>query len=112
LIAAQAGLQNASSRDGKPRKATGAGVQTDRLSNQRRRLSGKEVVGEVDKKSVLDAAPFAAAQAVEHYEMTRYGKLVAWAKQLNRDDCATLFQQTLDEEKATDKKLTANRRSN
>jgi ferritin-like metal-binding protein YciE len=39
--------------------------------------------------------------------MTRYGMLIAWAKQLNRDDCAAILQQTLDEEKATDKKLTA-----
>jgi ferritin-like metal-binding protein YciE len=39
--------------------------------------------------------------------MTRYGTLIAWAKQLGRQDCATLLQQTLDEEKATDKKLTA-----
>jgi ferritin-like metal-binding protein YciE len=48
----------------------------------------------------------AAAQAVEHYEMTRYGTLIAWAKQLGRNDAATLLNQTLDEEKATDKKLT------
>ena len=56
---------------------------------------------------IIDAALIAAAQAVEHYEMTRYGTLVAWAKQLGRNDCTTLLQQTLDEEKATDKKLTA-----
>jgi ferritin-like metal-binding protein YciE len=66
-----------------------------------------EVVAEVEKKPVLDAALIAAAQAVEHYEMTRYGTLISWARQLGRDDCATLLQQTLDEEKATDKKLTA-----
>jgi ferritin-like metal-binding protein YciE len=42
----------------------------------------------------------AAAQAVEHYEMTRYGTLIAWAKQLGRSDCASLLQQNLDEEKA------------
>jgi len=65
----------------------------------------KEVAGEVQNKSVLDAALIAAAQA-EHYEMTRYGTLVAWAKQLGRNDAATLLNQTLDEEKATDKKLT------
>ncbi len=47
----------------------------------------------------------AAAQAVEHYEITRYGTLVAWAKLLGRNDCASLLQQTLDEEKAADKKL-------
>jgi ferritin-like metal-binding protein YciE len=66
-----------------------------------------EVAGEVDDKSVLDAALIAAAQAVEHYEMTRYGTLIAWANQLGRRDCVSLLQQTLDEEKATDKKLTA-----
>ncbi len=64
-----------------------------------------EVAGEVDDKAVLDAALIAAAQAVEHYEITRYGTLVAWAKQLGRNDCASLLQQNLDEEKATDSKL-------
>ena len=75
-----------------------------------RALPGREaedVAGEVADKTVLDAALIAAAQAVEHYEITRYGSLVAWAKQLGRNDCATLLQQNLDEEKATDKKLTA-----
>ena len=65
-----------------------------------------EVTGEVEDKSVLDAALINAAQAVEHYEITRYGSLVAWAKQLGRNDCASVLQKTLDEEKATDKKLT------
>ena len=65
-----------------------------------------EVAGEVDDKNVLDAALIAAAQAVEHYEMTRYGTLVAWAKELGRNDCAEVLRQTLEEEKATDKKLT------
>ncbi|RST87573.1 ferritin-like domain-containing protein [Aquibium carbonis] len=66
-----------------------------------------EVAGEVDDKEVLDAALIASAQAVEHYEITRYGTLVAWARQLGRDDCAAVLQQTLDEEYATDHKLTA-----
>jgi ferritin-like metal-binding protein YciE len=66
----------------------------------------EDVVGEVQNKSVLDAALIAAAQAVEHYEMTRYGTLIAWAKLLGRNDAAALLNQTLDEEKATDKKLT------
>jgi ferritin-like metal-binding protein YciE len=66
-----------------------------------------DVAGEVEQKPVLDAALIAAAQAVEHYEMTRYGTLIAWANQLGRKECVTLLQQTLDEEKATDKKLTA-----
>jgi ferritin-like metal-binding protein YciE len=65
-----------------------------------------EVTGEVADKSVLDAALINAAQAAEHYEITRYGSLIAWAKQLGRADCASLLQKTLDEEKATDKKLT------
>ena len=67
----------------------------------------EDVTGEVDDPRVLDAALIAAAQAVEHYEITRYGTLIAWAKQLGRSDCVALFQQNLDEEKATDKKLTA-----
>jgi ferritin-like metal-binding protein YciE len=65
-----------------------------------------DVAGEIKDNPVLDAALIAAAQAVEHYEMTRYGTLIAWANQLGRRDCAALLQQTLDEEKATDKKLT------
>jgi ferritin-like metal-binding protein YciE len=66
-----------------------------------------EVASDVADKEVLDAALVASAQAVEHYEITRYGTLVAWAKQLGRNDCASLLQQNLDEEKATDAKLTA-----
>ena len=65
-----------------------------------------DVAGEVEDKKVLDAALIAAAQAVEHYEMTRYGTLVAWAKQLGRSDCASVLQKNLDEEKAADVKLT------
>ncbi|TWB12421.1 ferritin-like metal-binding protein YciE [Nitrospirillum amazonense] len=65
-----------------------------------------DVAGDVDDKQVLDAALVAAAQAVEHYEISRYGTLVAWAQLLGRDDCARLLQQNLDEEKATDEKLT------
>ena len=65
-----------------------------------------DIIGEVADKQVLNAALIAAAQAVEHYEMTRYGTLIAWAKQLGRSDCATVLQRTLDEEKATDTKLT------
>jgi ferritin-like metal-binding protein YciE len=71
-----------------------------------------EVAGEVDDKNVLDAALIAAAQAVEHYEMTRYGTLIAWAKQLGRADCARLLEQNLQEEKAADSKLTALAESN
>ncbi|MDN2566440.1 ferritin-like domain-containing protein [Aquibium sp. A9E412] len=64
-----------------------------------------EVAGEVDDKRVLDAALVAAAQAVEHYEMTRYGTLVTWAKELGRHDCAEVLKKTLQEEKAADDKL-------
>lgn len=66
-----------------------------------------ELAGDVADKEVLDAALLASAQAVEHYEITRYGTLIAWAQQLGRDDCAAMLQQNLDEEKATDKKLSA-----
>ena len=65
-----------------------------------------EVAGEVGDKAVLDAALTAAAQAVEHYEISRYGTLIAWAKQLGRTECASILHETLVEEKATDEKLT------
>jgi ferritin-like metal-binding protein YciE len=66
----------------------------------------EETAGDVADKSVLDAALINAAQAAEHYEIVRYGSLIAWAKRLGRNDCALVLQKTLDEEKATDKKLT------
>ncbi len=66
----------------------------------------EDVSGEVDDKHVMDAALIAAAQAVEHYEIARYGTLAAWADQLGRRDCAHLLRQNLEEEKATDEKLT------
>jgi ferritin-like metal-binding protein YciE len=65
-----------------------------------------ETTGEVEDKEVLDAALINAAQAAEHYEINRYGTLVAWAKRLGREDCASLLKQTLDEEKNTDQRLT------
>ncbi len=65
-----------------------------------------DVTSEVADRNVLDAALIAAAQAVEHYEIVRYGTLVAWAQQLGRPDCADLLQQNLEEEKETDKILT------
>jgi ferritin-like metal-binding protein YciE len=65
-----------------------------------------EVSGEVAENEVLDAAIIAAAQTVEHYEIARYGTLVAWANQLGRRDCASLLEMNLDEEKAADRKLT------
>jgi ferritin-like metal-binding protein YciE len=65
-----------------------------------------EVAGEVEDKAVLDAALTAAAQAVEHYEIARYGTLIAWAEELGRTDAAQILGETLAEEKATDEKLT------
>ena len=67
----------------------------------------EEISGEVEDKDVLDAAIIAAGQAVEHYEITRYGSLIAWAKRLGRNDVAKVLEQTLNEEKAADKKLTS-----
>jgi ferritin-like metal-binding protein YciE len=67
----------------------------------------EDVTGETEDKNVLDAAIIAAAQAVEHYEITRYGSLIAWANQLGRNDVARVLEKTLAEEKAADKKLTA-----
>ena len=64
-----------------------------------------DIAGEIDDKMVLNAALIAAAQAVEHYEMTRYGTLVAWAKLLGHAPVAKLLAMNLKEEKATDKKL-------
>jgi ferritin-like metal-binding protein YciE len=65
-----------------------------------------EVAGECQNKKVLDAALLAAAQAVEHYEITRYGSLIAWSEELGKDAIAKLLGTTLNEEKAADKKLT------
>ena len=67
----------------------------------------EEIAGDINDKSVLDAALINAAQAAEHYEITRYGSLIAWARQLGRNDCASVLQKTLDEEKMTDQKLTS-----
>ena len=58
-------------------------------------------------KSVLDAALAGGAQKVEHHEIAAYGTLIAWARELGRDDCASVLAETLAEEKATDEKLTA-----
>lgn len=65
-----------------------------------------ETAGEIADKAVLDAALIANAQAVEHYEITRYGTLIAWANKLGHDQIASLLKETLDEEYATDDKLT------
>jgi ferritin-like metal-binding protein YciE len=61
--------------------------------------------GEVDDKAVLDAAIVASAQAVEHYEICRYGTLIAWAEQLGHDDVVRFLTTNLNEEKAANTKL-------
>jgi ferritin-like metal-binding protein YciE len=67
---------------------------------------GAEIMEEYKGSPALDAGLLAAAQAVEHYEISRYGTLKAWAEELGLDDAADLLQETLDEEEATDKALT------
>jgi len=67
---------------------------------------GAEIMKEFRGMPALDAGLVAAAQAVEHYEISRYGTLRAWAEQLGMPDAAGLLQETLDEEEATDKTLT------
>ncbi len=66
---------------------------------------GKEIMDEYKGMSALDAGLLAAAQAVEHYEMSRYGTLKAWALKLNNPKAAKLLDQTLNEEKKTDDTL-------
>jgi ferritin-like metal-binding protein YciE len=68
---------------------------------------GKELMSEIEGDDVMDVGLIAAAQAVEHYEITRYGALIAWATELGRTDCVPLFKANLAEEKATDQTLTA-----
>lgn len=65
----------------------------------------EDVAGEVADKQVLDAAIVAAAQAVEHYEIARYGTLIAWAEELGHDDIVRFLTTNLNEEKATNAKL-------
>src|SRR5712672_191880 len=64
-----------------------------------------ELAGEVADKDVLDAAIVGSAQSVEHYEIARYGTLIAWADALGRDDVVRFLTTNLNEEKAADKKL-------
>jgi ferritin-like metal-binding protein YciE len=66
---------------------------------------GQEVMEEGEEPSVVDAGLLSGAQAVEHYEIARYGTLVAWARQLGLNDAVPLLEQTLEEEKKTDKLL-------
>lgn len=67
---------------------------------------GKKIMGEFKGTPALDAGLVAAAQAVEHYEITRYRTLVAWAEKLGLDGAVSLLKKTLDEEKKTDETLT------
>jgi len=68
---------------------------------------GAEIMEEYKGSPALDAGLLAAAQAVEHYEISRYGTLRTWAEELGFDDAAQLLDATLAEEKITDKNLTA-----
>jgi ferritin-like metal-binding protein YciE len=66
---------------------------------------GDEVMEDFEDSNALDAGLLSGAQAVEHYEMARYGTLVAWAEQLGMSEAAKLLNQTLEEEKKTDATL-------
>jgi ferritin-like metal-binding protein YciE len=67
---------------------------------------GEEIMEEYKGTAALDAGLISAAQAVEHYEIARYGTLIAWAKQLGLKEAVPLLEANLAEEVATDKKLT------
>jgi ferritin-like metal-binding protein YciE len=67
----------------------------------------RDVAGDIADKYVLDAALIAAAQAVVHYQITRYGSLAAWAEELGQDAVATLLESTLKEEEKADRQLSA-----
>ena len=66
---------------------------------------GDHVIEEAEDDAVLDAGLIASAQAVEHYEIARYGALIAWAEQMGNKKAVKLLQETLDEEKACDELL-------
>ena len=68
---------------------------------------GKSIMEEDFDETTMDACLIAAGQRAEHYEMAAYGTLVAWAQAMGHTEAADLLQQTLDEEKAADKKLSA-----
>ena len=67
---------------------------------------GAEIMQEYKGSPALDAGLLGAAQAVEHYEISRYGTLIAWAEELGLDDAVSLLEKTLEEEEATDEALT------
>ena len=64
-----------------------------------------EVLSEIQDKRTLDAAIISSAQTVEHYEIARYGTLICWARELGMSEAEALLQETLEEEKAADMKL-------
>jgi ferritin-like metal-binding protein YciE len=66
----------------------------------------EEFMSEAQSEEILDAGLIGCAQAVEHYEMARYGTLKAWAEQLEMEDAVALLEDTLEEEVAADEKLT------
>lgn len=66
---------------------------------------GEEVMEKGEDAEVIDAGLLAGAQAVEHYEISRYGTMIAWAEQLGHDDAVPLLEETLKQEKAADAKL-------
>jgi ferritin-like metal-binding protein YciE len=68
---------------------------------------GQQIMKEYKGSPALDAGLLSAAQAVEHYEISRYGTLRTWAEEIGLDRAAELLQQTLDQEEATDRALTA-----
>lgn len=68
---------------------------------------GDHVMAEADAESVMDAGLIAAAQAVEHYEIARYGTLIAWADEIGLSDAVKLLEASLAEEKAADEKLSS-----
>jgi len=67
---------------------------------------GEDMIGDAEEDAVRDAVMIAAAQKVEHYEIAAYGTARTWANMLGQDDVASLLEQTLEEEKETDLKLT------
>ena len=70
-------------------------------------LEGKNVMDEDFEESAMDACLIAGGQRAEHYEMAAYGSLLAWAKAMGHDEAAGLLEETLEEEKAADEKLTS-----
>ena len=64
-----------------------------------------ETTGEIDDEQTMDAAIISSAQTVEHYEIARYGTLACWAAEIGNTEIAELLEQTLEEEKSADEKL-------